>query len=138
MDKHTEDARAEEDAARLPASFYPGTRVITLTPFTSRSKLQFTPALFQISACAFCRVRNQIVPRSTSLQLHNTVYAAISGKSLSLLETGIDSLFDAGSNFLLFWLHRKAANLDVNKWPVGGARVETIGNIVYGTLFVHD
>jgi divalent metal cation (Fe/Co/Zn/Cd) transporter len=65
------------------------------------------------------------------------VYAAISGASLSLLETGIDSLFDAGSNVLLFWLHRKAAKLDVNKWPVGGARVETIGNIVYGMLFVY-
>jgi len=60
------------------------------------------------------------------------VYAAISSLSLSLLETGIDSLFDVGSNILLFWLHRKAARLDVNTWPVGGARLETIGNIVYG------
>jgi hypothetical protein len=25
--------------------------------------------------------------------------------------------------------------MDVNKWPVGGARLETIGNVVYGTLF---
>lgn len=23
--------------------------------------------------------------------------------------------------------------MDVNKWPVGGARLETIGNVVYGT-----
>lgn len=60
------------------------------------------------------------------------VYAAISSLSLSLLATGIDSIFDLGSNVLLFWLHRKAAKLDVNKWPVGGARLETIGNIVYG------
>ena len=22
--------------------------------------------------------------------------------------------------------------MDVNKWPVGGARLETIGNVVYG------
>jgi len=35
---------------------------------------------------------------------------------------------------MLFWLHRKANTLDVNKWPVGGARLETIGNIVYGAL----
>lgn len=62
-----------------------------------------------------------------------TVYAAISSVSLSLLATGIDSVFDIGSNILLFWLHRKAAGLDGNKWPVGGARLETIGNIVYGT-----
>ena len=61
-----------------------------------------------------------------------TVYAAISSGSLSLLATGIDSVFDVGSNVLLFWLHRKAAKLDSNKWPVGGARLETIGNIIYG------
>jgi hypothetical protein len=51
---------------------------------------------------------------------------------LSLLATAIDAVFDIGSNVLLFWLHRKAAKLDVNKWPVGGARLETIGNVVYG------
>jgi divalent metal cation (Fe/Co/Zn/Cd) transporter len=62
------------------------------------------------------------------------VYAAISSLSLSLLATGIDSIFDIGSNVLLFWLHKKASRLDVNKWPVGGARLETIGNIVYGAL----
>lgn len=60
------------------------------------------------------------------------MYAAISSRSLSLLATGIDSVFDIGSNVLLFWLHRKAVKLDSNKWPVGGARLETIGNIVYG------
>jgi len=62
----------------------------------------------------------------------NIVYAAITAGSLSLLATGIDAVFDIGSNVLLFWLHRKAPKLDVNKWPVGGARLETIGNIVYG------
>ncbi|KAF9011130.1 CDF-like metal transporter [Cyathus striatus] len=62
------------------------------------------------------------------------MYAAISALSLSLLATGIDSVFDIGSNVLLFWIHRKAAKLDINKWPVGGARLETIGNIVYGSL----
>ncbi|RDB29469.1 Metal tolerance protein 3 [Hypsizygus marmoreus] len=62
------------------------------------------------------------------------MYAAISSGSLSLLATGIDSVFDIGSNILLFWLHRKAEKLDINKWPVGGARLETIGNIVYGFL----
>lgn len=60
------------------------------------------------------------------------VYAAISSGSLSLLATGIDSVFDIGSNILLFFLHRKAAKLDINKWPVGGTRLQTIGNVVYG------
>ncbi|KAM5535879.1 hypothetical protein V8D89_010497 [Ganoderma adspersum] len=62
------------------------------------------------------------------------MYAAISSLSLSLLATGIDSVFDIGSNVLLFWLHKKADALDMNKWPVGGSRLETIGNIVYGFL----
>ena len=61
------------------------------------------------------------------------MYAAISSLSLSLLATGIDSVFDIGSNIMLYWLHRKAGSLDMNKWPVGGSRLETIGNIVYGT-----
>ncbi|KAJ3926751.1 MAG: CDF-like metal transporter [Lentinula lateritia] len=62
------------------------------------------------------------------------LYAAISSGSFSLLATGIDSIFDIGSNVLLWYLHRKATRLDVNKWPVGGARLENIGNIVYGFL----
>ncbi|KAF8240815.1 CDF-like metal transporter [Tricholoma matsutake] len=99
MQEHTEDARAEEDAARIPV------------------KIAVQGSL--IANICLCILQ---------------MYAAISGGSLSLLETGIDSLFDAGSNFLLFWLHRKATRLDINKWPVGGARVETIGNIVYGFL----
>jgi len=60
------------------------------------------------------------------------VYAAISSGSLSFLATAMDSIFDPGSNLILGWLHRKSARLDVNKWPVGGARLETVGNIVYG------
>ncbi|KAJ7657988.1 CDF-like metal transporter [Mycena rosella] len=62
------------------------------------------------------------------------LYAAISSLSLSLLATGIDAVFDIGSNILLYWLHKKADRLDGNAWPVGGARLETIGNIVYGFL----
>lgn len=62
------------------------------------------------------------------------MYAAASSGSLSLLATGIDSVFDCGSNVLLFWLHRKAERLDMDRWPVGGARLETIGNIIYGFL----
>ena|SRR6267154_760247 len=61
-----------------------------------------------------------------------TVYAAVSSASLSLLATGIDSIFDVGSNFLLYYIHHKSSRMDVNKWPVGGARLETIGNVIYG------
>ncbi|KZO94089.1 CDF manganese transporter [Calocera viscosa TUFC12733] len=62
------------------------------------------------------------------------IYAAASSASLSLLATGIDSVFDIGSNVMLFWLHKKAMTLDLNKWPVGGNRLETIGNVIYGSL----
>jgi len=62
------------------------------------------------------------------------LYATISSGSLSILATGIDSIFDFGSNLVLLYLHKKAANLELNKWPVGGSRLETIGNILYGSL----
>ncbi|EPS94410.1 hypothetical protein FOMPIDRAFT_1033379 [Fomitopsis schrenkii] len=65
------------------------------------------------------------------------LYAAITSASLSLIATAVDAAFDFGSNVVLYWLHRKAISLDVNKWPVGGARLETIGNIVYGTVPFH-
>jgi divalent metal cation (Fe/Co/Zn/Cd) transporter len=64
-----------------------------------------------------------------------TVYASVSSASLSLLATGIDSVFDVGGNVLLYYINHKSSRMDVNKWPVGGARLETIGNVVYGTLF---
>ncbi|KAF8167538.1 CDF-like metal transporter [Crassisporium funariophilum] len=99
MEEHTEDAKLEQEAARLP---------VRIAIYAS-----------MISNFALCVLQ---------------MYAAISSLSLSLLATGIDSVFDIGSNILLFWLHRKAAKMDVNKWPVGGARLETIGNIVYGFL----
>jgi hypothetical protein len=66
------------------------------------------------------------------------VYAAVSSVSLSLIATGIDATFDFGSNIFLYWTHKKALSMDVNKWPVGGSRFETIGNIVYGNSFIHS
>ncbi|TFK68256.1 CDF manganese transporter [Pluteus cervinus] len=99
LEAHTEEAKVEEDAARLPV------------------KIAIWASL--IANLSLCILQ---------------MYAAISSLSLSLLATGIDSIFDLGSNVLLFWLHRKAARMDMNKWPVGGARLETIGNIVYGFL----
>jgi len=54
--------------------------------------------------------------------------------SLSILSTGIDSVFDLGSNIFLFYMNRKVARLDTNKWPVGGSRLEPIANIIYGSL----
>ncbi|KAJ7040257.1 CDF-like metal transporter [Mycena alexandri] len=99
MQEHTEDARIDEAAARLPVKI----------------------AVWASLIANFCLCVLQL-------------YAAISSLSLSLLATGIDAIFDIGSNMMLFWIHRKAERLDGNAWPVGGARLETIGNIVYGFL----
>lgn len=60
------------------------------------------------------------------------IYAAVSSLSLSFFATAVDSVFDPMGNVLLWWLHRVSKKLDTNKWPVGGARLETIGNICYG------
>ncbi|PVF98162.1 hypothetical protein CPB86DRAFT_784986 [Serendipita vermifera] len=62
------------------------------------------------------------------------LFAAIKSGSLSLLATAMDSIFDPTSNILLWWLYRKSTRLDINKWPVGGERLTTIGNICYGAL----
>jgi len=99
MEDHTEEARADDDVARLPVKI----------------------AIWASLIANFCLC---------GLQL----YGALSSLSLSLIATAIDAVFDFGSNVLLFWLHKKASRMDVNKWPVGGARLETIGNIVYGFL----
>ncbi|KAJ7754979.1 CDF-like metal transporter [Mycena maculata] len=96
MEEHTEDARVDEAATRLPVKI----------------------AVWASLIANFCL---------SVLQM----YAAISSLSLALLATGIDAIFDIGSNILLLWLHRKSESLDGNSWPVGGARLETIGNIVY-------
>lgn len=72
----------------------------------------------------------------TFLRLHLTVtilvYAAVSSLSLSFFATAVDSVFDPMSNLLLWRLHRLSKKLDTNKWPVGGARLENIGNVCYG------
>jgi hypothetical protein len=62
------------------------------------------------------------------------VFAAIKSLSLALLATAVDSVFDPLGNALLWKLHRKSKTLDLNKWPVGGERLTTIGNICYGAL----
>ncbi|KAG6812850.1 hypothetical protein H0H92_015948 [Tricholoma furcatifolium] len=99
MEAHTNEARMEEDDARLPVKI----------------------AVYASLVANFCLAVLQM-------------YGAISASSLSLLATGIDAVFDISSNVVLFGIHKKAERLDVNKWPVGGARLETIGNVIYGFL----
>ncbi|KAN0062169.1 hypothetical protein ACQY0O_005527 [Thecaphora frezii] len=62
------------------------------------------------------------------------LYAAVSSLSLSLFATAADSVFDPFANLVLNWLHRKAANVDERKWPIGGSRFEPIGNITYAAI----
>ncbi|GAA5882748.1 hypothetical protein JCM3774_003254 [Rhodotorula dairenensis] len=59
------------------------------------------------------------------------LYAALSSLSLSIFGTACDSVFDPLANFVLLWCHKKAANVDYRKYPSGGSKFETIGDIVY-------
>lgn len=66
------------------------------------------------------------------MTFRDLVYAAVTASSMALLSSAIESIFDVTSNVLLYYTHKKASNLDVDKWPVGGSRLVTIGNIAYG------
>lgn len=132
MEEHTEEAQSEEEAARLPVMLR------FLPPYFHPNpvpKVKIAVYGSLISNIALCVLQSELKLPCLQLALTTkTVYAAVSSLSLSLLATGIDSVFDIGSNVVLFWLHKKAQTLDSNKWPVGGSRLETIGNIVYGTF----
>jgi divalent metal cation (Fe/Co/Zn/Cd) transporter len=43
----------------------------------------------------------------------------------------MDSVFDPIANLVLFYCHKKATNVDLHRYPGGGARFETIGEIIY-------
>ena len=136
MDDHTKEARDQEQASRLSVRCLASpvcTSLIVLPQ--SRSKLPSGQALSQISLFASFNVRPPSKPRcSDPLDDHRIVYAAISSISLSLIATGVDAFFDLGSNLFLYFINKQAGKMDVNKWPVGGARLETIGNIIYGEI----
>ncbi|POW04436.1 hypothetical protein PSTT_10365 [Puccinia striiformis] len=59
------------------------------------------------------------------------LYAAISSLSLSFFATALDAVFDPCANFALNYAHRYANKVDLRKYPSGGSRFETIGNIIY-------
>ncbi|KAI8816668.1 CDF manganese transporter [Fimicolochytrium jonesii] len=62
------------------------------------------------------------------------LYAAISSGSMSLFATMADSIFDPFSNLILNLAHKTSVKWDIEKFPSGKARMETIGNIVYACL----
>ncbi|KDE07238.1 hypothetical protein, variant [Microbotryum lychnidis-dioicae p1A1 Lamole] len=62
------------------------------------------------------------------------VYAAISSLSLSFFATMIDSVFDPMANLVLLYCHRAAAKVDLVKYPSGGSKFETIGDITYSAV----
>jgi len=59
------------------------------------------------------------------------LYAAISSKSLSLITTMADALFDPLSNVTLMLTNRAAKRVDPRRYPSGKARIETAGNIFF-------
>ncbi|KAJ7043928.1 cation efflux family-domain-containing protein [Mycena alexandri] len=59
------------------------------------------------------------------------IYAAVSSLSLSFFATAMDAVFDPLANIVLNYCHRKAISADPRRYPSGGSRLETIGDIVY-------
>lgn len=51
------------------------------------------------------------------------IYAAVSSLSLSFFASAIDAIFDPAVTVLLWYLTRKAAKADPQKWPAGGSRM---------------
>ncbi|EGG09587.1 uncharacterized protein MELLADRAFT_34394 [Melampsora larici-populina 98AG31] len=62
------------------------------------------------------------------------LYAAISSLSLSFFATALDAVFDPLANLALNYAHQYASKVDLRKYPSGGSRFETIGNIIYSTV----
>lgn len=56
MEEHTEEAKREEEAARIPVSNLSHADGSSLTLDFKRLKLPFMPVLSQISAYAYCKV----------------------------------------------------------------------------------
>lgn len=46
----------------------------------------------------------------------------------------VDSVFDPFANLMLWLAHRAANKAEERKWPLGGSRFETAGNIVFAQL----
>lgn len=59
------------------------------------------------------------------------LYAAISSRSLALLATMADAVFDPMSNLTLMVCNRAVKKVDPRTFPSGKARIETAGNIVF-------
>ncbi|KAJ7855912.1 CDF-like metal transporter [Mycena olivaceomarginata] len=61
------------------------------------------------------------------------IYAAVSSLSLSFFATAMDAVFDPLANLVLHYCHRMALTADPRRYPSGGSRLETIGDIVYAS-----
>ncbi|KAI9142755.1 putative cation efflux pump [Paraphysoderma sedebokerense] len=61
-------------------------------------------------------------------------FAAISSGALSLFATMTDSFMDLLSNLILFVTNRAMKKRDVNNYPTGKNRMETVGVIVFSSL----
>ncbi|KAK9718610.1 hypothetical protein K7432_005332 [Basidiobolus ranarum] len=62
------------------------------------------------------------------------LYAAISSHSLSILATMAESFMDALSSAVLVYAARAIAKSNLLKYPVGKARLETVGVIIFSAL----
>ncbi|KIK66703.1 hypothetical protein GYMLUDRAFT_257508 [Collybiopsis luxurians FD-317 M1] len=101
MQEHTEDART--------AIVYLSVKIAVYASMAAFSMLQSHLALYHYWMIIIVSLQERLL---TLLQP---------------LATGIDSIFDIRIYGVLWYLHCKSRRLNVNKWPVGGARLENIG-----------
>ncbi|GAA6030145.1 hypothetical protein JCM8097_009284 [Rhodosporidiobolus ruineniae] len=64
------------------------------------------------------------------------LYAAIASQSLSIFATASDSVFDPAANLILWWCHKRAESADRHKYPSGGVKMESVGDIVYANIML--
>ncbi|SGY83497.1 BQ5605_C009g05640 [Microbotryum silenes-dioicae] len=151
MDKHIQEAAEEEDANRLPVSLLnfkspsPGAtrswsahvRAVAAGSKFMLYYLQATPTNSGLrSTCCDVQIKIAIYGSfiCNCVLAILQVYAAISSLSLSFFATMIDSVFDPMANLVLLYCHRTAAKVDLVKYPSGGSKFETIGDITYSAV----
>lgn len=144
LNDHIDEAKEEEDTSRMAikiaiwASFIANMYGFRCSSTAHDFEYDFADSFLRL------RIRRCLA----ILQL----YAAISSLSLSFFATGLDAIFDPFANLVssscsltqtgklieslfarqvLLYCHRKAKSVDLHRYPGGGSRFETIGEIVY-------
>ena len=137
MDQHILEAEEEEDSNRLAVSRFLGANArffFGLTRshmYSSKSPSTAVSSATGASRWELSREFDILKLVSRSILAVLQIYAAVSSLSLSFFATAADAIFDPAANLVLNYCHRKAQKVDLVKFPSGGSKFETIGDITY-------